>query len=338
MPKIIPENIRKRVVDLYLEGMGSPTISKTLNITKKSVLRILKERNVNTRSGGRYYIGGKSETDKEFIDAWSLQNLRPMWGSENMSKNNKIIAHQYKIRQERESEERKNIEFDINKVDIKKTIIKKIDRKTCEDIIIKYEWLGYLPKFTKFHYGLYFIIDDKEYLGGVLAYQTEYANNRGVWDKYGFTNIILQLSRGVCLWWTPKNSASYFISRVNNIIKKETHYKVITATTDSSAGEIGTIYQALNWYYCGSMDSNKQKNGNDRVRYGYIINGKIYSQRHLRKMIGTAKRNVVLEKFPNVKIINLGRKKRYFTFIGSKKENKKFYKAIEKHIKKYPKR
>jgi hypothetical protein len=258
-----------------------------------------------------------------------------MWAKENMSKNNRIVAHQFKIRQQKEIDEKGKINFDYESLSLRNSIVKEITRKQCEEIINEYEWLGYLPKYTKHHFGLFFILNGVEYLGGVVAIQPEYGNNIGVWDKYGYTDKIIQLSRGVCLWWTPKNSASYMISKVLKWLIKNTEYEVVSATVDSNAGEIGTIYQSLGWFYTGVMGGNLTKNGKERIRYGYKINGKIYNQRHIRKMIGTASKDEVLKKFPDVEIVNMGRKKRYFKFI---KNQETHLNKIKHMLKPYPKR
>jgi len=273
--------------------------------------------------------------NESFDECWSLSNLQPMWAKENMSKNNRIIAHQFKIRQQKEIDEKDKINFDYESLILKNSIVKEITRKQCEEIINEYEWLGYLPKYTKHHFGLFFIVNGVEHLGGVVAIQPEYGNNIGVWDKYGYTDKIVQLSRGVCLWWTPKNSASYMISKVLNWLMKNTKYEVVSATVDSNAGEIGTIYQSLGWFYTGIMGGNLTKKGKERIRYGYKINGKIYNQRHIRKMIGTASKDEVLKKFPGVEIVNMGRKKRYFKFI---KNQEIHLDKIKDMLKPYPKR
>lgn len=275
----------------------------------------------------------KSIDSIEFKECWALSNLRPMWAKDNLSKNNKILSHQYKIRVQKSKEEL--IDFDVQDVLFKNSSIRIIDRKICETVINEYEWLGYLPKYTNYHFGLFFKINDKEYLGGVVALQPEYGENMGVWDKYGYTGKIIQLSRGVCLWWTPKNSASYMISKIIKFLKKNTKYEILTATVDGQAGEIGTIYQALGWYYIGCMGGNIMKSGKERIRYSYRINGKLYNQRHLRKMIGSASKENVLKHYPDVEIFNSGRKKRYFKFIKNQNQH---LKSIITLIKPYPKR
>ena len=130
----------------------------------------------------------------------------------------------------------------------------------------------------------------------------------------------------------------FFIQKTLNWLKNNSHFKVVTATVDSSAGEIGIIYQSLNWHYIGLFDGNITKSGRERIRYGYKIGDKIYNQRHIRERIGTAKKEIVLQYFPDVQIVNLGRKKRYFQFIGNQHENKELIKSIEHLIKPYPKK
>ena len=128
------------------------------------------------------------------------------------------------------------------------------------------------------------------------------------------------------------------ISRVVKWLKTNTKYTIITATVDPNAGEIGTIYQSLNWYYTGVFSGNLTSTGKERIRYGYLINGKIYNQRHIRSKLGTAKKEVVIQHFPNVQIIDLGRKRRYFYFFGTKFQNKKYLDSIKNLIQNYPNR
>jgi len=360
---LIPEEEVVKIIKLYVEDkIGTPTLSKMFNYHKSIINRALKDNGVDLDSPGRRYLGGKKISDAKYYKnnknkiveknkKWSqknreyLKNYHSKWRelnrkdvnekSKSWSKNNRIIAHQFKIRQQKEIDEKDKINFDYESLNLKNSIVKEITRKECEKIINEYEWLGYLPKYTKHHFGLFFNVDGVEHLGGVVAIQPEYGNNVGVWDKYGYTDKIIQLSRGVCLWWTPKNSASYMISKVLKWLTKNTNYEVVSATVDSNAGEIGTIYQSLGWHYTGTMEGNLTKNGKERIRYGYKIKGKIYNQRHIRKMIGTASRDEVLKKFPDVEIVNMGRKKRYFKFI---KNEKNHLEKIKHLLKPYPKR
>ncbi len=248
-----------------------------------------------------------------------------------------MIAHQYKIRQQKEEEEKDSLSFDISKLSLNNTVIKEINFNTAKDIILEYEWLKKMPAFSKYYLGIFFIIDGKEHLGGVLVYGPEYSLNTGVWDKYGYSDKILLLSRGVCLWWTPKNTASYFITKANKWIKNNTKYRIITATVDPSAGEIGTIYQSINWYYVGLMSGN-YSNTKELKRMTIIIDGKEYSTRYIRKKYGTMKKDEILKIHPSAIYVPQYRKRRYFCFIDCKKNNKKYLNTIKHLIIPYPKR
>lgn len=229
------------------------------------------------------------------------------------------IAHQYKIRLEKSKTEK--IDFDLNDVVLKNTTIELINKQIAKEFIIEYEWLKSIPQQTSYHFGLFFNINNKKYLGGVLIYSQDYAQNTGVWDKYGFGDKLILLSRGVCLWWTPKNSASYFISKSIKWLKENTKYRIVTATVDPNAGEIGTIYQSLNWYYVGLMSGNYHNNKESK-RFSVLINGKLRYSRSIRKEFGTMKKDVILQKYPDAVFIPQYRKRRYFYFFDTKQKNK----------------
>ena len=117
------------------------------------------------------------------------------------------------------------------------------------------------------------------------------------------------------------------------------HYKVVTATVDEHAGEIGTIYQACNFHYIGSMrENNPNVNSRDNDRFGVEIKGKLYNARSMRQKIGSQKKEDILRCFPDAKFVPQTSKKRYFYFLGNKKEKKYFKSKIEEFIKPYPKR
>ena len=71
-------------------------------------------------------------------------------------------------------------------------------------------------------------------------------------------------------------------------------YKVVTATVDELAGEIGTIYQACNFTYIGSMRENNPKvNDRDNDRFGVEIKGKLYGARSIRQKLGKQKKEEI---------------------------------------------
>jgi len=246
------------------------------------------------------------------------------------------IAHQKIIRDKKAITDKNNLfgEYwnNINKC-LKKAIVKPISVKTAKIIVEEYEWLGCMPAISLYCYGIYF----DGVCGGVVVFSPEYIENLGKWDKYNYTNKIILLSRGVCLHWTPINTNSKLIMTAIKMLPEK--YKIITATTDHLAGEIGTIYQACNFYYIGSMrESNPNVNSKNGDRDAWLINNKLYGSRALRMKYGTTKMDVLLKYNKSVKKVKQNSKHRYFYFVGSKKEQKYYKKQIQHLIKPYPKR
>ena len=129
-----------------------------------------------------------------------------------------------------------------------------------------------------------------------------------------------------------KNTGSKLISLAMKQLPKK--YEVITYTTDHLAGEVGTIYQACNFYYVGSIrDNNSKIKGRDR--FGVLIGDKLYGSRAIRAKYGTQKKEVILQHHPDAIFVKQKSKHRYFFFRYNKE---KHINAIKEQIKPYPKR
>lgn len=211
--------------------------------------------------------------------------------------------------------------------------VKPVSMSTAKSIIEEYEWLGCMAAVNWFAYGIFF----DGVCGGVVVFGQEYIENLGRWDKYDYTGKIILLNRGVCLHWTPINTNSRLITQAIKMLPEK--YKIITATTDHLAGEIGTIYQACNFYYVGSMrDANPNINSKEGDRDAWLINGKLYGSRAIRMMFGDTKESTLVKNGVRFEKVKQNSKHRYFLFRGTKAE-KKYYKGkIEHLIKEYPKR
>lgn len=245
-------------------------------------------------------------------------------------------AHQKLVRDRKAVEDMDNLFGaywnDIDK-DLKKAKVRKISIALAKKIIEEYEWLGCMPAITWHCYGIFF--DDV--CGGCVVFSPEYIENLGRWDKYDYTSKIILLSRGVCLHWTPVNSNSKLIMQAIKLLPKK--YKVITATTDHLAGEIGTIYQACNFQYVGSMrDANPNVISRNGDRDGWLIDGKLYGARSLRLKYGDTKMETIRKYHRDVKKVKQNSKHRYFLFVGSKSEIRYYRGKISHLIKPYPKR
>jgi hypothetical protein len=223
-------------------------------------------------------------------------------------------------------------------VDIKLATVREVTRQTAKEIIERYEWLGKMAAVNWYYYGIFFPdTQGNEHCAGVVVYGQEYIENLGKWDKYGYTGKIILLNRGACVHWAHPHSASKLIRQSMKLLPEK--YKVVTATVDDLAGEIGTIYQACGFYYIGSMrDNNPNVKSSKGDRSAWVIDGIIYTARNLRQKYGTTKMDVIKQHHPNVKHIKQNSKHRYFAFRGSKKEQKELLSAISPYVKPYPKR
>ena len=212
-----------------------------------------------------------------------------------------------------------------NRLDLtlKNTEVKNIRPRTAATIIREYEWLGTMPAIVLHCYGIYF----DGCIGGAVVYSPEYAENLGVWDSYGYTGKIICLSRGACSHWTPVGTASRLIRRSMRLLPAR--YKVVTATTDAEAGEVGTIYQACNFDFVGLMSP-----GGKRV--SFQRRGQTVSARQAQRDYGTRGAGIAALGAEGVK--RHERKCRYFAFRGGRIEKKRLRRAILDQIKPYPKR
>jgi hypothetical protein len=126
--------------------------------------------------------------------------------------------------------------------------IPKTDTHTTKEIkmfIEKHEWLGKIGIYPTH----YFVTRYKGILAGVVIMDMPNAFSKILGEKT--KKIERLISRGACISWSPKNLASSLIMFAINWMVKNTQYRVFTAYSDPEAKELGTIYQACNFYYLG---------------------------------------------------------------------------------------
>lgn len=158
-------------------------------------------------------------------------------------------------------------------LDLKRAVVRPVSRRTAEQIILKYEWLGTMAK-TSLHFGLFF----GPYCAGVTCVgigATAGAQNH---MQYGIErSTYLTLARGACVHWAPPGTNSKLVAWTCRLLAGGGRWKLIAAYADSDAGEIGTIYQAANWPYVGVTS---------RGGFPELIapNGRVYNGR----IVGTA--------------------------------------------------
>jgi len=140
--------------------------------------------------------------------------------------------------------------------------------KEVKNFIIKHEFLQRVSLYpTHFFTARY-----KGILAGVVIMDMPTAFSKILGENT--RKIERLISRGACISWSPKNLASALISFSMKWMVKNTDYRLFTAYSDSEAKELGTIYQACNFYYMG------KKSGSG---YQYRIEtGKWVSDRYFR--------------------------------------------------------
>ena len=236
----------------------------------------------------------------------------------------KLKAHQRIIREQKAKEKPLCLFPDKpDVIDLKKAIVKPVSFLTAEKIIKEYEWIGTmpLPKSCRFIFGIFF----NGFCGGVLIFvepSTRQFNKN-------HPRQAVQLNRGACVHWTPKNTASFLISKSTKKLK-ECGIKIITAYCTVEAGEIGTIYQASNWWYVGKTSpSNVYWLDNHWIAERTLADKKKWSKNKPKRW---------LEAFNNLPKKRLKAKSKYVRLIGTNKENKKIAKLYNFTQKPYPKR
>lgn len=207
---------------------------------------------------------------------------------------------------------------------LSKAVVRETTYETAKRFIEDYEWMRVMPAIVLYCYGIFF---DKN-CGGCVVYSPEYAENLGVWDKYGYTGKLVLLARGACAHWTPTNTASRLIRQSIRLLPREV--EVITATVDPKAGEVGTIYQACGFNYVGTMHQI------DPNRFGLEVDGRVLGSRTMRHRHGKQDLETMKKFYPDAKMVKQITKGRYFCFRG---ENQgKHLEAVRHLLKPYPKR
>jgi|TARA_R100000149_G_C5874351_1_gene138082 hypothetical protein len=190
---------------------------------------------------------------------------------------------QYEIRQQNlkqdlkeaglTSDERESLRIE----DFEFCYVDKSDKETCESIkrfIERHEWLGKLPARPTQR----FIARLKK--NGTIAGAIVMATPNSFSHILGRENRDKEklISRGACISWAPKNLGSWLIMKSIKWMVKNTDYRIFSAYSDPEAKELGTIYQACNFYYLGQKSGTlKQYFDPSRPHLGW------FSDRDFRK-------------------------------------------------------
>lgn len=135
-------------------------------------------------------------------------------------------------------------------LDLKRAVVRPVSRNVAAQIILKYEWLGTMATGANRYYGLFF----GDHCAGVTSFAPAGFNLPALAKTFAVAGADLAyLGRGACVHWAPTGANSKLVAWS---LKYETKRggKLAVAFADTDAGEIGTIYQASNWWYIGAAD------------------------------------------------------------------------------------
>jgi len=134
--------------------------------------------------------------------------------------------------------------------DLKNAVVREISYEQARQVVLSNEYLASMGT-TEFAYGLFF----GRHLAGVSCFGRT-AGTQVASSICGSEHAhkVATLCRGACCWWTPKNAASFLINAACSAMSKTKGYNIFVAYSDPDAGEIGTVYQASNWLYCGTTN------------------------------------------------------------------------------------
>jgi hypothetical protein len=243
-----------------------------------------------------------------------------------------MIAHQRRIR-DAQSGDGHSVPADFSTASVREVSIAE-----ARAIILRYEWLGNLGQARR-HFGLYF----GDELAGVECFGTTAGSNTAA-SVCGpeHADKVLTIVRGACVHWAHPHSASYLISRACQTLSKEGKF-IFVAYSDEDAGEVGTVYQASNWFYCGTTSPNGSLL---RAPDGSLRDERCISQ--FARMRSTEKefffrkpsRKEVIERMKQCgfEFVQRTSKHRYVGIYGDKKTRRELCEALRWTVLPYPKR
>jgi len=152
------------------------------------------------------------------------------------------------------------------------------EKEQAIQFIKRHEWLGTISQYTTHWYGAYYFDQNqglfgRHILAGVILMNLPNAMSKILGDD---TRIERLISRGACISWSPKCLASHMMMWCIRDMVKNTEFRLFTAYSDPAAKELGTIYQACNFYYLGNRFGTS-------TRYVNPYTGKVVSDRFFRQ-------------------------------------------------------
>ena len=126
-----------------------------------------------------------------------------------------------------------------------KNVTSKEDKAKATEFIKRYEWLGTIGSYPTHWFTAYY----KGILSGVIIMSMPNAFSKLLGEET--KNIERLIARGASASFCPKNLGSKFLMWCIKWMVDNTQYRLFTCYSDPQAKELGSIYQALNFFYLG---------------------------------------------------------------------------------------
>ena len=193
--------------------------------------------------------------------------------------------------------------------------VKSIDHYECKEWLLYKHYAKRLPSIS-YSFGLF----DQNILIGICTIGKPPSPPLciGVCGQ-SESEYVYELNRLVVNEDLPKNSLSYFVSRVLKLLPS----MILVSYADTSQHHHGYIYQATNWIYTGLSDK--------RTEWRLIG-----SNKHSKSICDSYS----IEEMKNddrFEMVERPRKHRYIYFIGNKRQVKKWKSMLNYKIEPYPK-
>jgi hypothetical protein len=130
---------------------------------------------------------------------------------------------------------------------IKNLKVVPIERRELKDFIEKWHYSKSINGLmVSYCFGLF---SENQMIGAAIVGRLAMANQ---WKRFSEKEEdVLEIRRLCCIDETPKNTESYFISKIIKWLKQNTDVKILVSYADAEYGHLGTIYKASNFEYLG---------------------------------------------------------------------------------------
>ena len=169
---------------------------------------------------------------------------------------------------------------DVNNLNIADFVLQYEEKEICyeevKSFIERHEWLGRMSLyptniFTARYNGI---------LAGVVIMDMPSVFSKMLGDET--RKIERLISRGACISWSPKNLGSSLIMFAIKWMVKNTRFRLFVAYSDIEAKELGTIYQACNFYYIGKKSGAKKQY---KIESGRWVSDRYFRARSVYKRL-----------------------------------------------------